>query len=669
MNNSKGGIKSRLIARCLALVIGAALIVGGITIAITSKALTSVVEDDMGVIAKQTADNIQSKIAITFGYLEGLRANSIIYDPVMGEAELKQILIGMAEDRGLGDIGVAWADGQTLTKDMVTYANIGQREYFQKAIKGQRWASDPIEDSVRPGVMIMILAVPIYDPYAADPTVPIGVLYARVDADFLTESVASIKFAKTGEAYIVGKTGAYVAHTDTEKVIAQYNPVEEKEAGYGAFISEVISNDTGYATFKKDGKEYCGGYAPTTEFGWHVVVSAEKNDLFGGENKAVMISIVVIILALVAGTAISFKFADSISKPLVNVKKMNDEIAGGNLAVSYDESAKAFGEIEQIVNSSKSFTSKLNGMLGHTKEISERIGEISGSTKDLTSQSLEAATGISRAVEEISAGSASLAEDVEHAASEVVNLGNAVGKIKEGVEQLIQLSNSANEAEEQSSNALTGLVASNNETTNAIHEIADQINATNLAAAKINDAASAITDIASQTNLLSLNASIEAARAGEAGRGFAVVATEIQQLSDQSDKAATEIKQIIEELVLEVTRSKEQMDKTLVLVNEQQEKLECTRESSEIASANVSSIIDNIRAIQESTDICEHVQDAVDGIITNLSAISEENAASAEVTTASMEELNANMNVISSSAEELDTIIRDLNDDMSFWKF
>ena len=72
--------------------------------------------------------------------------------------------------------------------------------------------------------------------------------------------------------------------------------------------------------------------------------------------------------------------------------------------------------------------------------------------------------------------------------------------------------------------------------------------------------------------------------------------------------------------------------------------------------------------IRGNADSCDNARAQINDVISNLSAISEENAASAEGTTASMQELNATINLLSDTAKDLKKVSDDIMDAMTIFK-
>ena len=202
-------------------------------------------------------------------------------------------------------------------------------------------------------------------------------------------------------------------------------------------------------------------------------------------------------------------------------------------------------------------------------------------------------------------------------------------------------------------------------TTDAVARIAKQIETTNESVDKIGNAASLIADIASQTSLLSLNASIESARAGEAGKGFAVVASEIQKLSSQSDSTASKIQEIITDLQNDSKETLEVMRSTEVLVREQYEKLAATKERFKEVGNGINVSKHGTDVIKGNAEVCDSSRVTVVDVISNLS---EENAASTQQTTSSMQELNATINILAETAAKVKEVSDQLNEDMKYFK-
>jgi methyl-accepting chemotaxis protein len=170
---------------------------------------------------------------------------------------------------------------------------------------------------------------------------------------------------------------------------------------------------------------------------------------------------------------------------------------------------------------------------------------------------------------------------------------------------------------------------------------------------QIDEASALIQGISDQTNLLALNASIEAARAGEAGRGFAVVAQEIGKLAEDSNTNANYISTIIRELVNNIARTIENIRDSERIASAQREETVIVRDKFEGIQSEVLHFGDMVTDLGKSNrGVVIHNQ-SVSDTLTNLSAVSEENAALTEESSASTEQLADSISEIANTTQSV----------------
>ena len=385
-------------------------------------------------------------------------------------------------------------------------------------------------------------------------------------------------------------------------------------------------------------------------------------------QKVVYIAVLTAVMLVIVGV-IGFALAGTLAKCLIKTNDALMHLAAGELNTVLDPSIlKRNDEIGAMGDALNGLIAKLREVVGHLLTSASEVNKGGESMDSMASQCSNATDEISRAVDEISRGAVSQAEEIENASGQIVEMGNQIESIVSSVGNLTGIANSMSESGDDAMRTIRQLSDSSDKTVAALNSISTQIQMTNEAVRKISEATELITSIASQTSLLSLNASIEAARAGEAGRGFAVVATEIQKLSVQSNDATVEIQNIISTLQSEAQKTVDEMKKAEILMQEQQNKLDDTKSKFNDVSNGINVSRQGTEEIRVGADSADSSRTLVIDVISNLSAISEENAASAQETTASMEELNATINLMAQEATKLKEIASGLNNDMSFFK-
>ena len=341
---------------------------------------------------------------------------------------------------------------------------------------------------------------------------------------------------------------------------------------------------------------------------------------------------------------------------------------GKSLKVTADELAVvASGDLqaEPVANQSK--VTEVSSLIESTTfmhdNLKKTVGDIVNSAEDLSAaidevngtiaESQDSTNQIQTAIGELSQTSMNMAESVQNVNEQVINMGNEVGEISENVKKLNDSSDSMKEASASAKTSISTIMEGSRRSAEAVGEINNQVTSTNASIEKINDAVSLILDVTSQTKLLSLNASIEAARAGESGKGFAVVAEEIKKLSEQSEESGNTIKAIAQDIIAKSSESVQQAAKIREIIDQEQTDMQATQEIFNTLISEIDVSVGQIGEISERVHGLEDIKGVIVANVSDLSAVSEESAASCETVENSVYKVVEAFSSISAKSEEM----------------
>lgn len=383
------------------------------------------------------------------------------------------------------------------------------------------------------------------------------------------------------------------------------------------------------------------------------------------KNSALLIMIVSLLASAVVLLFITIVISRSIDSNVKSFRKSLDKIAQGRIGIRVKQNRK--DEFSQFGESINKFLDTLQHIIVELQNMSNVLSDKGIELEDKANKTQSATENISSALSDISHGATAQAGDIEDSSQQIIGMCDNISNIIKSVGQLSETSEQMNRNSSEASNIVKELADTSDMTSAAFDKIAAQIIKTNESVVKIQEAVDLIASIASQTNLLSLNASIEAARAGEAGRGFAVVASEIQKLSEQTNTSAGIIDTIIVTLSQESEETVRSINDVTTMIQDQKQKLEETQDKFKAVNEGIKSTDREMNGVLSQADDCSKAGEHAVDLMTNLSAIAEENAASTEQTSASMAELDSGTSSLADTARELKRLSDSLNESLNYF--
>ncbi|MBQ1172405.1 MAG: methyl-accepting chemotaxis protein [Lachnospiraceae bacterium] len=485
---------------------------------------------------------------------------------------------------------------------------------------------------------------------------------SRITRNFVVKDIPS------SFTYVVSGEGIMLYYPEPEKI---GQPVEN--TAVKQLASEIESGnipEPGMIRYDYEGISKYASYYINASGKFIVVVSADESEIFKNIKEITIAGVVIAFLIILFYIVLTAFLAFKIVKPITILNQEIKKLANLDFTRNPDLDKLSLRKDEsgEISTSMIELEEKLDDVMIEIKNLADQVYKASDNMTQSVVDSIETVGQVEHATNDIAAGAGSQAEETQLATENVITMGNMIVDTTKEVDVLRSNSREMNLAGDEASRILTQLSAINDKTRAAVEMVSEQTNVTNESVLEIQAAVEMITEIASETNLLSLNASIEAARAGEAGKGFAVVAAEIQKLAEQSNTSAKQIEEIIAKITLESEKSVSIIEDIKNVIEQQNKDVQATQEAFKRVKSGIASSLQGIENITDRTIQLDTARVKVVDIVSSLSAIAEENAASTQETLASATEANSIIRKIGKDAQGVNSVAIDLKKNIDLIK-
>ncbi|MGB5824115.1 MAG: methyl-accepting chemotaxis protein [Proteocatella sp.] len=636
-------IKTKILAIALTVLLLSLGTVSAVSSILGLKGTEDTLYSGMQETSKTAAVAVANRLTATMASLGEIGTNPYLSSAEISLAKKLEILDSKVTKYKLISLDVADLKGNSLRGE-----NVDGNDYFKEALGDKVYISSP---EMEGSSQVIMVSAPVWENGVYGTNI-VGVIYARMEASFLSGITAKIQLGETGGAYIIDEKGTTIAHKNQEFVASHNNNIEASKSDSGlaalASIEKVaVSGEPSKGQYTYGGITKIVCFTPIEGTSWSIGVNAEKSEFMASGYKAALVCGLISLLALIISAIVMIKFADNLVRPIKEVEEAAKNMAEGDYDIDLTYTSE--DEIGNLANSMRTMITSTKDIIEDTargldklatgyfdlvsdheypgifKSLENSILQIASSLSGTMSTIRTSADQVSSGAEQVSSGAQILAQGTTEQASSIQELSASINEISdqirfnaENAEKANSISSSVGQELEYSNSQMNKMMTS-------IRDIADK-------SSDIKKIIKVIEDIAFQTNILALNAAVEAARAGSSGKGFAVVADEVRNLAGKSAEAAKNTTVLIEDTVRVVS--------------------EGTAIATETARA-IDSVVANaeqvVLAVTEITNASRNQANAISQITTGLDQISSvvnSNSATAEESAAASEELSGQASML-----------------------